>query len=330
MSKMMNPNMLPGVLPKLMGMGLSALFLVSCAETKLLVHTAKQISRESASSAPTGQSQGVYKVGTPYQVAGVWYYPKEDPQYDEKGIASWYGSKFHGRYTANGETYDMNALTAAHKTLPMPTMVRVINLENGRSIVLRVNDRGPFVHGRIIDVSRRAAQLLGFQNKGTARVRVTALNGGGEQYVSAKPKTTHEERTAVAAAPQAGVSAAALPPPPGVSAAPSTATSGVPAPEPVVRTASAFSTRDKGVSVVPVKPSALFVQAGAFIDVNRARALSHSLSSVGETRVTPVFTEGTQFYRVRVGPLQTVEAADQTLERIIAQGHPDARIVVVD
>src|SRR5262245_12419431 len=102
---------------------------------------------------------GVYKVGKPYQIAGSWYYPAVDYDYTETGIASWYGPDFHGKDTANGEAYDMNALTAAHRTLPMPSMVRVTNLENGRQIVLRVNDRGPFARSRIIDVSRRASQL---------------------------------------------------------------------------------------------------------------------------------------------------------------------------
>ncbi|HEX9446391.1 MAG TPA: septal ring lytic transglycosylase RlpA family protein, partial [Dongiaceae bacterium] len=102
-----------------------------------------------------------YKIGKPYQVDGVWYYPKTDMDYDETGIASWYGPGFHGQYTANGEVYDQNGLTAAHKTLPLPSMVRVTNLDNGRSIVVRVNDRGPFVNGRIVDLTRRDAQLLG-------------------------------------------------------------------------------------------------------------------------------------------------------------------------
>ncbi len=119
---------------------------------------------------------GTYKVGNPYQIGGITYFPAEDPDYDEIGIASWYGVEFHGKPTANGDTYDMNALTAAHKTLPMPFDVRVTNLENNRSIVLTVNDRGPFVDGRIIDVSRRAAQLLGFYEAGTVRVRVQAAD----------------------------------------------------------------------------------------------------------------------------------------------------------
>jgi rare lipoprotein A len=182
-----------------------------CAETRLAVYAAKRATKEveaMVSPAPaespaelveeveelSPKSTPRYKVGDPYEVAGVWYYPRVDPDYDETGVGSWYGLPFHGRDTANGETYDMNELTAAHKTLPMPTMVRVTNLENGRSLVLRVNDRGPFVNGRIIDVSRRAAQLLGFEIKGTAKVRVQAMSADGEAIVAEKPITTDEGR----------------------------------------------------------------------------------------------------------------------------------------
>ena len=128
--------------------------------------------------APDG-SGGTYKLGRPYKIGGIWYYPKEDPNYDEVGMASWYGPKFHGRRTANGEVFDMNQLTAAHTTLPMPSFVRVTNLDNGRSLKLRINDRGPFAKGRIIDVSRRGAQLLGFEKQGVARVRVQVINPDG-------------------------------------------------------------------------------------------------------------------------------------------------------
>ena len=121
------------------------------------------------------QYGGVYKVGNPYQIMGRWYYPKEDYSYSEIGVASWYGDDFHAKRTANGEKYDMNTLTAAHRTLPLPSIVRVTNLENGRSLVVRVNDRGPYAKERIIDVSKRGAQLLGYQTKGTTKVKVEIL-----------------------------------------------------------------------------------------------------------------------------------------------------------
>ena len=105
---------------------------------------------------------GVYKVGQPYQIDGTWYTPEIDEEYEESGVASWYGPGFHKKLTANGDKFDQHALTAAHRTLPMPSMVRVTNEDNGRSLVVMVNDRGPFSKGRIIDLSERAADILDF------------------------------------------------------------------------------------------------------------------------------------------------------------------------
>jgi len=120
---------------------------------------------------------GYHKTGAPYQIAGHWYTPMQQAMhYDEQGIASWYGKDFHGKRTANGERYDMHAFSAAHKTLPLPTLVRVTNLDNGRSIIVRINDRGPFVKNRLIDLSYAAAQALGFADQGTAHVRVQTLD----------------------------------------------------------------------------------------------------------------------------------------------------------
>lgn len=161
--------------------------------------------------------QGGYKVGVPYQIRGVWYYPKEDFKYNRTGIASWYGHPFHGRTSASGERYDMEAMTAAHKTLPMPSLVEVTNLENGRRAVLRINDRGPFVSGRIIDVSRGAARKLGFKGNGIAKVRVRVLEpesrsmkqlalanmNGRARALAARRQRQTERRSQVAAKPPA-------------------------------------------------------------------------------------------------------------------------------
>jgi rare lipoprotein A (peptidoglycan hydrolase) len=117
--------------------------------------------------------RGVFKIGKPYTVAGRTYVPAEDPNYDETGTASWYGDGFHGGPTANGEVYDMHELTAAHKTLPMPSYAYVHNPVNGRTIMVRINNRGPFKGDRIIDLSREAARLLDFKHRGLATVRVT-------------------------------------------------------------------------------------------------------------------------------------------------------------
>ena len=124
-------------------------------------------------AAPGASGQGVYKVGNPYQVGNEWYYPHEDYSYDETGIASWYGSDFHGQATANGEQFNKDELTAAHKTLPLPSLARVTNLDNGRSIVVRINDRGPFISGRIIDLTRAAAKKIDMINQGVTKVKIS-------------------------------------------------------------------------------------------------------------------------------------------------------------
>lgn len=124
---------------------------------------------------PVPKGGGRYRVGNPYVIGGRTYTPQAEPNYRAEGIASWYGGKFHGRLTANGEVYDMYALSAAHPTLPLPSYVRVTNLENRRSITVRLNDRGPFHNGRLIDLSVRTAQLLGFYDQGIIPVRVDYL-----------------------------------------------------------------------------------------------------------------------------------------------------------
>jgi rare lipoprotein A len=156
--------------------------------------------------APTGGPR--YKVGSPYLAGGVWYVPREDFAYDAIGLASWYGDREHGRPTANGEIFDQYELSAAHPTLQLPSLAEVTNLENGRMLRLRINDRGPFAGGRILDVSRRAAQLLGFERQGTAMVRVRILPEESLQLALAAG------RPAAAPSPPAGplFVAASLPP----------------------------------------------------------------------------------------------------------------------
>ena len=139
---------------------------------------------------PVPKGGGVYRVGTPYMVGGRVYVPEADPNYRAEGLASWYGADFHGRATANGEIFDLNSISAAHPTLPLPSYVRVTNMSNGRSLIVRVNDRGPYHGNRIIDVSMRAAHLLGFTSRGTAWVRVeyvgrAQLDGSDDRLLEA-------------------------------------------------------------------------------------------------------------------------------------------------
>src|ERR1700738_1374158 len=139
---------------------------------------------------PVPKGGGTYRVGKPYTVAGRVYVPEEDTSYREEGLASWYGDDFHGRLTANGEVFDMASLTAAHPTLPMPSYARVTNLSNGKSLIVRVNDRGPYHGNPLIDVSNKAAELLEFKGHGVARVRV--------EYVARAPLEGSDDRQLVA------------------------------------------------------------------------------------------------------------------------------------
>ena len=309
----------------------------ACAETQLAIHSVKRVA-----DVVEKKPQAHYKVGKPYQIGGTWYYPKEDYEYDETGIASWYGAKFHGRKTANGDIYDMNTLTAAHRTLPMPSYVRVTNMENGRSLVLKVNDRGPFARGRIIDISRRGSQLLGFQKQGTAKVRVQILADKSRALAFRMNNQVKLERIGspitVKRLPKAKVSAVSLPPPPGarVSANQGPATVALSPPagasnvsEP--RRAPGSAARASGeiitgkVSETKVGSSNIFVQAGAFGEYANANRVQARLASVGPVKISSVLINGLDLYRVWVGPLASVEDADRILESVARAGYRSAR-----
>ena len=164
---------------------LSLFFLSACAELNLVNHLSKRVINATNNKDDDNKKyynekkvKPYYKVGNPYSINGIKYIPKEDPNYIEEGIASWYGPKFDGKLTANGEIFDQYAVTAAHRTLPIPSLVKVTNLENDRNIILRINDRGPFVGDRIIDLSYKSAQLLDIIENGTGKVRVEIIDYG--------------------------------------------------------------------------------------------------------------------------------------------------------
>ena len=214
----------------------------------------------------------------PYIVFGKTYLPLQDASgYRERGIASWYGKKFHGKRTSSGEPYDMYAMTAAHKTLPLPTYVRVTNLRNGRVAVLRVNDRGPFLHNRLIDLSYAAALKLDIVKNGTAVVEVETL----------------------------GI-------------------------------ASSKASAQDGVEAMPEAPKhlstdlRLYLQVGAFANWENAASLRARLASAdfGAVFIQSELRDDTRFYRVRVGPVGSVERIDELVQRANDYGLRDTQIVV--
>ena len=225
----------------------------------------------------TPRHEPITAAGNPgsYKINGKSYYVmKSAAGYNERGLASWYGTKFHGRKTSNGETYSMYQMTAAHKTLPIPTYVLVTNLQNGREVIVRVNDRGPFHANRIIDLSYVAAKKLGIVGEGTGFVEVRSID----------PATWGKE-----------------------------------------------SSTAKASTAKPVKVSnfnALYIQAGAFASRNNASQLQQDLHTLFPNRtITLAFNDSDSLYRVRIGPIPSVEEADQIAEKISDNGYPEPHVV---
>ncbi len=327
-----------------------AVFLAGCSQAELGAHIAKQI-------IPPSKTTGTYKIGNPYKVAGKTYYPREDFDLVETGIASWYGAKFHGRPTANGETFNMYELTAAHRTLQLPSLVRVTNLENGRSLVVRVNDRGPYKRGRVIDLSMRSAELLGFKGQGTTKIRLQVLKKESMALADAAKRGIDTGGVEIAMNRHKNSSSALDPQPPGLREDDKTlprsyqqasfqngdekdekkGTQAVPlgAMEDTFDTSARSAARgltdvlgdidETLVShvAVPAK-SRIFVQAGAFTVKDNAMRLAQELGG----DVYPTDINGRLFYRVRLGPFAQVGQADTALASLVSKGNQSALIVV--
>lgn len=302
--------------------------LAACA-TPLPTRQSPTVSTPKPYSGPParGSTSGLRGTEKPYQIRGVWYYPKADPDYDERGVGSWYGEQFHNRRTANGEIFDMDVPSAAHKTLPLPSIVEVTNLDNGRKLRVRVNDRGPFVDGRIIDLSKAAADQLGYGRAGVARVRVRYVGPAGKMpfdqprmIASAPPPA--EPRSAPP--PKARVYASGLPP-----AQPAYA-----APPPPKAADPDYAPYASPAPVVPTEPapvlastSAYRVQAGSFANRDNAERAVAQLGGAGETSIESIQRAQGVLYRVVVqaGP-DEAEAFD-VRDRVAALGFSDATVL---
>ena len=307
--------------------GLFATVLCSCTENGFLLHS-------NGKNYINQDVNGIYKIGDRYQVNGIWYQPREDYGYKEVGIASWYGPDFHKGSTANGETYNMYKLTAAHKTLPLPSIVKITNLENGKEVVVRVNDRGPFVNNRIIDVSKEAATRLGFVDSGTAKVRVEILakeskelkqlildNGG--KIVGGSPMS--DEITDNIENQEQRQEKQAL----SISLHPDEM-SAVPAEEepiyqPDEKRVSSVSISERNIDSIAQK--GYFIQLGAFKNYENAKALKENFKAYDQVKIIQVNQKQT-IYRVRIGPFsepsQAVEIMDVIREK---KGYNDMRLI---
>ena len=333
----------------------SMMTLSACSETRYAAHLAKQIPM------PGDQpvSQGKFKVGNPYNIAGRNYYPRETYSHIETGIASWYGPNFHGKKTANGEYFDKNELTAAHRTLQMPSIIRVTNLNNGRTAILRVNDRGPFAHDRVLDVSERAASMLGFKNIGTAKVKIEVLSNESMQVASAAKQGLDTRGYEVALNQNKSRLTTQAPIPPTLRrepitqvalSNPSTSQQPVPviplnkpetvqseqlasvmAPTPVSKPTSMPKMHNPLIGTAHAETMGakkVYVQAGSFSQEQNALNYSSQISGFGQSKVYLTRVNDQPYFRVRLGPYDNREQAQRILTSLNESGNKNAVIVI--
>jgi rare lipoprotein A len=284
---------------------------------------------EPPAEAPPEPAKGGYLLGAPYQIGGNWYYPAADFTYDETGIATVYGADGNKKVTANGDAFDQNVASGAHHTLALPSVVQVTNLDNGRSIELRINDRGPPVANRILELSRRAALLLGVDQSGTAKVRVRMLV---TESIQAQSIAKHNggataEDAPPPAVPHGDVREETLPPP--GSNAPPQPVPPTPQPAPVpISAAPPPAVPPEQISLVPVGGSRIFIQAGAYSSGSNAQRMKARLDGLGTVTVALARINGVDVYRVRIGPIASIGEADRLLGRAVGAGASDAKIVI--
>ena len=267
------------------------------------------------------------KVGKPYKINGKWYSPRYDPSYEETGIASWYGPGFHGRLTANGEKYNQNGYTAAHTTLPLPSIVRVTNLQNGRAMNVRLNDRGPFHGGRIIDLSKAAADKLGVIGGGVAKVRVQYLPKETEQYISSKGKNGAATKFS------SGFADYHIANP----AAPKQVRQDIKS-LPIDSQGKQTSAPLRGIEVsnlpdiTPKQVESLeapwLVQVASYADTVNAQGMMSKLNSIGEPMLQTVSVKGQPYYRVILKPNSQNDNQSEMLSQLESRfGIDDAKVI---
>lgn len=266
-----------------------------------------------APAAKSPDARTSYKVGRTYTINGRSYTPEESFDHVETGRASWYGPGFDGKPTANGEIFDSDAMTAAHRTLQLPSIVRVTNVGNGRSAIVRVNDRGPYHGDRVLDVSEAAAEELGFRDIGIAYVRIEVL-----EEASREVARLAQGGATIAEVDNVRVKADALA---------KAEVAANPAAE-VTRQARLVSV-GRNVGGEGTIADQAFVQVGVFADIDNARRLGQKLNGVGTVEILDLPSGGRTLHRVRIGPYPDLLAAEQALEQAVALGVADAHLVMI-
>ena len=294
------------------------IFLPSCTTVEVAANLGKKIIPENLKSKTLPKA--IYKIGSPYKIDNLTYYPKKDLNYNETGIASWYGPKFHGKLTANGEIFNQYEMTAAHKTLPMPSAVQVKNLENGLSIVVRINDRGPFVNNRIIDLSTEAAKRLKLYKKGTGPVRVKLLRSESIFLEKLAKKGEFPEIDKIEKATKPPIK------------------------KPVSTKVQIVNINNKNenndnpqVDLLKKKLKVLdfnnkkykiWIQIAAFTNIKSAKILYDKFKYINKINVHKKFVKGKEFFRVRVGPFIKIENAEDIYNFLIKKGMQGTKIIV--
>ena len=279
-------------------------FLVGCSEATFLVNSAKRIG--------TWGDESIYKIGTPYKINGKWYYPAVDYDYEEIGIASWYGPGFHGKKTANGEIFDQNKVSAAHRTLPMPSIVRVTNLDNGKVLPkVRINDRGPFAGNRIIDLSKKAAQELGFVNTGIAKVKVEILENESREYalVNSGNKITKVESAEIKEIKKTEIA------------------NNFDKQKINKRKKKKSQNEDFEKQNSILSDKQLAIQVGAFTDHRNAKSLTQKLSDF-QAYIERTFVNNKYLYRVRIGPIENLNLAENIKKKLFELGYTASHLIV--
>ena len=278
---------------------LCLLLLIGCSETTFLINSAKRIG--------TWGDEPIYKVGNPYKINGQWYYPAVDYQYDETGIASWYGPGFHGKTTANGEIFDQNKISAAHRTLPMPSIVKVTNLENGLVLnEVRINDRGPFAGNRIIDLSKKAAEELGFIKNGVAKVRVEILEDESRKYALADSKYAVVAESAEIT---------------------KVSKKNLLLKSEIVENIKQNNNNEINSENSILNNKELLIQVGAFSDHRNAKSLINKLTDF-KAFINRVFINNKYLYRVRIGPINDLDQANEMKKKLFELGYTSSHLVM--
>ncbi len=255
----------------------------------------------------------IYKIGNKYNVKGKFYFPKKDLSYNKTGIASWYGPKFHGKLTANGEIYNQYALTAAHKTLPLPSAVKVTNLQNNKSIILRINDRGPFVNDRIIDLSSKAADILDLKKNGTGLVRVTILK---DKSLLLEKLAKNGSFPEIIDLPKAELPIVNIP-------------------QTTIVKIDGANKKYKSVKKRIKynlnnlkKEYKIFIQLASFNSSKNAKIMKEKVSYIEKVKIYKKLIGNKTFYQVKAGPFESVKKVDELHSLLLQKGMQGAKIII--